>query len=108
MSDESKIIANTKNALKQYGIDTSDCTAEIVDIGPDNVSFIVRVIGELYYVVVDDYLSDDAIYVAQATYRGISDLDPLKLLRPGIDGNYVTMLDNYMVCKVYKADTISG
>lgn len=103
MNDEAKIIANAKYLLKQYGVDASDYVVDVVDIGPDSVSLIVSKGSDVYFVAADDYLSDDETYIAQAENNGIVGLTPLKLLEAGLDGEYITIFDHLMVCKVYKS-----
>jgi hypothetical protein len=101
MDNEDKIIANVKYVLKQYGVDVSQSDVGIIDIGPDNISLLVNTNDKRYFIAADDYLSEDELYITQAKAQGLIDPTPLKLLVAGPDGEYTTMFDHLMTCKVY-------
>lgn len=103
MEDTIKFSENLRYVLKQYGIDALDFKIKIIDEGPDNISIIIFSANETYFIASDDYLCEDQTYENQAKEWGLSKLIPLKLLQPSQDGEYVTMFNQFQICKIYKA-----
>lgn len=101
--DEETIMRSVVYLLSQYAVAAADTDAQIIRQGPDAVAVLMRVGADLYFVVADDYLMDDAHYQSQASALGLGSLTKLRLLSPTIDGAYDGMLLQ-MMARVYKVN----
>jgi hypothetical protein len=101
MSDK-HISANTAYILKKHGITDDIKDIETFDIGPDNLSLIVRTTDDEYFIDAADYLPVD-----KDLMHVLAKLNAVKLELMPLTEHYggrgtIEMFDPTMFCRVYR------